>query len=329
MSGHVRWCAAVLWLVGPAGAVAQEGREPVEWSTPSSTDEPSGPAHWELAGEGAFEADAMRPLDLLPASMARVETLFFTGRSGGLRQTVVAPRVTVRVSPWKHVVLALDTGTAFGVTNMALGPDEAETQRVGSRALGNTAVGAFYRDRIDDVTVEIGARVTLPTYVHGSNEPGQGTQAPILAAAADGFWDYGNWLHNTVSFSPAVRMEMDALPQVVLAVETALSFIVGYGHARARGVEQEMLVQAALEGAYRFNAVSVVGLRMQAVWLTAGHASQNVQMAMGPFTRIGFGRPDRGGFIHGQLLMALDQPLGPAFTDGGFWGLTLGGGLTY
>lgn len=139
---------------------------------------------------------------------------------------------------------------------------------------------------------------------------------PLVAAwFTRGLQDPHLWLSDTLSFVGRVRAE--AGNEVVLAFDGAAIVAVPTGDDDARDVE--LFLQPAGELIVRVARPTSFGARLSLQWAVTGDGDR-AQLALAPFLRQDFGTS----FLTAQLLMNLDEPLGFAFDEGGFWGLFIG-----
>jgi hypothetical protein len=145
--------------------------------------------------------------------------------------------------------------------------------------------------------------------------------APLAAAwFTRGLQDPHLWLSDTLSFAGRVRAE--AGNEVVLAFDGAAIVAVPTDDDDGRDVE--LFLQPAGELIVRVARPTSFGARLSLQWAVTGDGDR-AQLALAPFLRQDFG----ASFLTAQLLMNLDEPLGFAFDEGGFWGLFVGLGSSF
>jgi hypothetical protein len=180
--------------------------------------------------------------------------------------------------------------------------------------IGNPYVGI----NIFDARLRWSLGVGLPV---ASSDDGFGFGLPLYAAwATRGLQDAQLWLPDTLSLVGRLRAE--AGDELVLAIDAAAIAAIPTSDGDDRDVE--VILQPAAELIIRAARSTAIGARLSMVWTVTGDGD-DVQLALAPFLRHFFG----SSFITAQLLMNLDEPLGFAFDDGGYWGFFLGfgGGL--
>jgi hypothetical protein len=155
--------------------------------------------------------------------------------------------------------------------------------------------------------------IGLPT----ASPDGSGGGALGAAAGIHGLQDLYLWFRDTLSLVGRVRVEAGS--SVLFAVDGAAYFLIPTGDEDADR-NTEFVLQPAGELGFRLSSATTFGARVSATWVTTGDADDNAQASLTPFVRHDFG----SGFFSAQLVMNLDEPLGFAFDDGGYWGLFLG-----
>jgi len=158
--------------------------------------------------------------------------------------------------------------------------------------LGSPQVGASYRDAIGSWRYELGGATTIPIGGYDlvrHREPSSMVmelfpRLPLRnlfygsAPQAWGAWHEAQVTHETWSIQARARVEVDALPEIVLAGE----------------VVSELLAlewRTAVEGAYRFDELGMIGLRAQLV-VDLHRAVELVTLE--PTLRVGWLEPGAG-----------------------------------
>jgi len=187
--------------------------------------------------------------------------------------------------------------------------------------LANPYVALFYAKRTDRSVARIGGGVALPVL----DAEGYG-MAPFQGAATRGLMDMWLYVPEALSFVIPVQLQVRATT-LVLGVDAALALTINTGEGDLEDDDDvEVPLQAgALAGAALGDVT--LGLRLQvATLLTAD--GDNTQVSALPFVQADL---DGGGFIHGGVLVNLDEPLGVLGDDNLFevWAVRVGGGTRF
>jgi len=185
--------------------------------------------------------------------------------------------------------------------------------------LANPYIALFYGKRSDRRVARIGGGLALPVL-----DADGFAMAPFLGAATRGLMDMWIYAPEALSFVVPVQLQVRATT-LVLGVDAALAMMVMTGGSE-EGDDVEVPLQAsALVGAALGDLT--LGLRLQvASILTAD--GDNTQLSVLPFIQADL---NGGGFIHGGLLVNLDEPLGVLGDDNLFevWAIRVGGGTRF
>ena len=184
--------------------------------------------------------------------------------------------------------------------------------------LGSPQVGASYRDAIGSWRYELGGAATIPIggydlvrYRDRSSSSMVMELFPRLplrnlfyarAPQAWGGWHEAQVTRETWSIQARARVEVDALPEIVLAGE----------------VVSELLAlewRTAVEGAYRFDELGLIGLRAQLV-VDLDHKRELVTLE--PVLRVGWLEPGAGLIVNVAVPIVF-WPRVAEFYEGGLW----------
>lgn len=183
--------------------------------------------------------------------------------------------------------------------------------------LGNPYFALFYADRSLRSVARIGFGVALP--VLDIDDSIDGTAA-IMAFATRGFMDV--WLYMPERLSLVVPAQLQArVSAFVVGVDAAVAALIPTGDNDNQ--ETELALQAgALFGLGLGD--TTLGMRLQVGSIPTADAGDNAQASLMPFVQADL---DGGAFIHGGVLVNLDDPYGVAGdNDIGLWALRIGGG---
>lgn len=184
--------------------------------------------------------------------------------------------------------------------------------------LGNPYFALFYADRSLRSLARIGVGVALP--VLDIDQPIDGVAA-AMAVATRGFMEL--WLYMPERFSLVVPGQLQArVSSFVLGVDAAAAILIPTGDDDDDSRDTELGVQAgALFGIGLGD--TTIGVRLQVAGIPT-QDGDNMQASLMPFLQADL---DGGAFVHGGLLINLDDPYGVAGdNDIGLWALRIGGG---
>ena len=237
-----------------------------------------------------------------------------TGLTGTLKLTSLSPifRGFFTVAP--HGAIGVDWG--FISWTHASGGGDSED----GVFPGNPFVGGYYLQHlVDDLHLDVGGGLGLP--LSAASDDDLGSAAGVFALATQGLYDAWLYLENTMSVVLEADLHGSLAQGVYLGAELALPIFIVVKDLDDDADRAELGIQFALEVGFD-SGVVIPGLRFQGVWIpTSG--GDNFQAALAPFVRIEL----PGGYFHAMLLMNLDDPLGFAFDEEGFYGVTVGGGV--
>lgn len=186
--------------------------------------------------------------------------------------------------------------------------------------LANPYVALFYAKRTDRSVARVGGGLALP--VLDSDDFGM---APFMGLATRGMMDM--WIYTPKALSVVVPVQLQVrATTLVLGVDAALAFMIMTGEGTDEDDDLEVPLQAgALVGAALGDVT--LGLRLQVASLLTVEGD-NTQVSALPFIQADL---DGGGFIHGGLLVNLDEPLGVLGDDNLYevWALRVGGGTRF
>lgn len=151
----------------------------------------------------------------------------------------------------------------------------------------------------------------------------------VLGAALTGGWD--PWLSSIGSMAVVLRGDFEYRHTYFLAgAETALGLMLPVEYQGFTG-DTVVAPQLGVWAAGRPIEQLAIGMRFQAVALVRtgdtafGMSNTEGYLALVPFVRLELG----AGFLETRLVANLDDPFGPAFDEGGFWGWYIGGGASF
>jgi hypothetical protein len=187
--------------------------------------------------------------------------------------------------------------------------------------LANPYVALFYAKRTDRSVARIGGGVALPVL-----DVEDYLMAPFQGAATRGLMDM--WIYTPEALSLVVPVQLQVrATMLVLGIDAALALMISTGGGGLEDDDDvEVPVQAgALVGAALGDVTLGLRLQVASILTTDG---DNTQISTMPFIQADL---DGGGFIHGGLLVNLDEPLGVLGDDNMFevWALRAGGGARF
>ena len=248
---------------------------------------------------------------ILPAGQVQLESMYVGGPTvhGPSRLALhhLLNRLEARV-PIEHLLL-----TASVVEGWTLLSEETGTSL--AHITGSPQLGAAYRDAIGSWRYELGGATTIPIgqYDHVRRWDSGSSLVPLfpmlplrnlfgIAPHAWGAWYASQMPSQAWSIQARARVEVDALPEVVLAGE----------------VVSELLAlqwRTAIEGAYRFDELGLIGLRAQLV-VDLDRAVELVMLE--PTLRVGRLEPGAGLVAHLAVPLVFWPRLDGVF-PGGLW----------
>jgi hypothetical protein len=166
----------------------------------------------------------------------------------------------------------------------------------------------------------IGLGVALPVL---DPDDAIGRVAPLMAIATRGYMD--SWLYAPKRLSLVVPGQLQTRVSLfVIGVDAAVAALIPTGDSDQQ--ETELGVQAgALFGITAGDAT--IGMRLQVGGIPTIDNGDHTQASLMPFVQADL---DGGGFIHGGVLINLDDPYGVAGdNDVGLWTARLGGGARF
>jgi hypothetical protein len=183
---------------------------------------------------------------------------------------------------------------------------------------GNLYVGANYVQLDSDVRVKIGGGLSLPTAARN----GSAGQANALALAPDAFQQ--SYYRIPEAFGFVVPLRIEGGTTLVPSVDFDAAALVTTGH-HIFGAEAALIVDLAPGFAGYITPQLLCGLRMPLFWAVTAPRGDNAQFAFEPFFR----GQIYSGFLDLRLTIPIDEPLGPAFDRGKYWGVHFGGGAAF
>ncbi len=206
--------------------------------------------------------------------------------------------------------LALQLDWGFGY---ASGGDQSAFR------VGNPYLGGWYKLMSGQSHLRVGAGIALPLLQISDDNFESAIETAVVSLGGlgtMGLWDPWLWLPETFSLVVPARFETLLGDSFKLGADGALAILVPSGDG-----DSEVMLQLAGEGAFKFGELQA-GARLQFVSLVTSD-DDDTQISLVPFVRYDFG----SGFVQGRFMFNLDEPLGPAFDDGGIWSLGAGVGF--
>lgn len=228
--------------------------------------------------------------------------------------TTLLPKLYGSFGLTQHLELEVTLPTVFVDIEPELGEGDS------AFLFANPALALFYADRTQTSVARIGLGVALPLF-----DPDSGAElaAPLMAAATRGLQD--PWLYVPDAFSifvpGQVQLRSDGL---VLGFDAALGLLVDTDSS-----EEEDDAEVSVQAGALFGGVlddTTLGLRLQLASFLTGEGD-DTQVGLMPFVQADL---DGGAFIHGGLLLNLDDPVG-LFGDNPMevWALRIGAGARF
>lgn len=149
----------------------------------------------------------------------------------------------------------------------------------------------------------------------------------VVGQALTGGWD--PWLSSRPEVAVVVRGDFEYRhTHFFVGAETALGLLLPIEHEGVTG-STILVPQLGVWAAGRLVEQLALGVRFQAVAQILTRAAPGASDTEGFTALVPFLRSDLGpGFIETRVVINLDDPWGPAFDDGRFWGWYIGGGVT-
>ena len=267
---------------------------------------------WEAAerttGAASVQASELRPVQLSPyRGIVAIDNVFYTQSPGSTRAVIYSPMLRFEHRPrpmfylgarigLSHLNVSTPSSTS-GVTN----PSNLELS--GGYILELGTYPSLYELRI-------GGRFTVPTlHPDGTDERLNVGAASAVRLSRD-LW---MWAPRTASLTLPVSFRTKS--RIHFAAELEIAALISLEDPDD---DSEAVVQLLLEGGYRVLPQLLAGAGLSMVALPTFDGDQ-FQSAIGAFLRANFS----GIHVGGEFWMNLDDPLGFAFDDDGFWGLTI------
>jgi hypothetical protein len=231
-----------------------------------------------------------------------------------LTYSTLLPKVYGSFGLTEHLELEATLPTIFVDYSPESGEGDSSFQ------LANPYVALLYAHRTDRSVARIGGGIALPLL---DPDDGVGIMAPALAAWTRGLQDVWLYMPNALSVVVPGQVQMRS-SMLVIGIDGALALLLNTAGTEEED-DAELAVQAgALLGAALGDVT--LGLRLQLASMVTAEGD-DTQVSMLPFIQADL---DGGGFVHGGLLVNLDEPLG-VFGDGepDVWALRIGGGTRF
>jgi hypothetical protein len=186
---------------------------------------------------------------------------------------------------------------------------------------GDPFVGVNYLYGSGDLRLKVGGGVALPF----APDSDAGHYLALYGASAiRAFQDAFLWQPRTMSLVAPLRIEYGE--RVLFGGDaSAMIFLpTGGDEPGDDGRETGLALTLAPGVAFWVTPKTLIGARFGLYWLMT-EEGDNAQLSFEPNFRHYFG----DGFIHARFTLNLDEPAGFSFNPGGFWGLHVGGGVSF
>jgi hypothetical protein len=229
--------------------------------------------------------------------------------------TTILPKVYGSFGLTEDLELEVTIPTVF--EDYSPDEDTAEDEGDSTLLLANPYFALFYADRTLRSAARIGFGVALPVLDPDDAIDGL---ASVMAIGTRGFMDM--WLYMPERLSLVVPGQLQArVSSFVLGVDAAVAAMIPTGDNDS--ADTELAVQAgALFGIGLGD--TTIGMRLQVGAIPTADGNDDAQASLMPFVQVDL---DGGAFIHGGVLVNLDDPFGVAGDNTiGLWALRVGGG---
>ncbi len=186
---------------------------------------------------------------------------------------------------------------------------------------GDPFVGVNYLGGAGALRYKMGGGVALPF----APDSDAGHYVALRGASEiRAFQDDYLWLPRTMSLVAPLRVEYG--DRVLFGGDASLTISLPTGDDEPGddGRDAALALTLAPGVAFWVTPKTLLGARLGLYWLMT-EEGDNAQLSFEPNFRQHFGR----GFFHARFTLNLDEPAGFSFNPGGFWGLHLGGGLSF
>jgi hypothetical protein len=264
-----------------------------------------------VAGLARAEAVDLSP----PAGRVALagQVSYFRDDQGASNLQLVVPRIALHYAFDERWSIAGD----YGMVVIDSSPDRGSSET--AVRSGNPTVFGLLRGQLGSVRYRVGFGGAAPLAVIDREEDGRLQHAAYnIAPALDGLWDVWLWAASRGALLGLGQAALRLTAWAEAEFEIAPALMLPARDAYAYGEPVELFVPTALGLALSVGPVTS-GLRLQAVFLTAG--TDALQLSLEPSLRWRLG----GGFLELRYTWNVGEPLagdrGP-----GSWGLHLAGG---
>lgn len=203
----------------------------------------------------------------------------------------------------------LELQLVLPMSHAAIDPDQTDFM------VGNPFASLSYIGWGSELRFKVGGGATVPLF---NDDDAAEFLNSLGAGAMRGFQDFYLFSSKTLSLVAPVRVESGR--KVVFSIDAAPILTIPVGNSND---DMDLAVQFAPGAGVYLDASqrSLIGGRLPLVWVPT-RDGDNAFLAIEPFFRQQVG----SGFFNTRLTLNLDEPLGFAFDDDGYWGLHVGGG---
>lgn len=198
--------------------------------------------------------------------------------------------------------------------------DDAMDEGDSTLLIGNPYLALFYADRGAHSVARIGGGIALPVV---DPEDGTDTAAMLGAIATRGFMDMWLYVPQRLSLVVPAQVQMQA-SSIVLGADGAFALMIPIEDDDQGEDERDTEVALQLGGLIGVAlGDATLGMRLQLASLVTEDEGDSTQASVMPFVQADL---DGGAFIHGGLLINLDDPYGALGDGTTVWALRVGGG---
>jgi hypothetical protein len=191
--------------------------------------------------------------------------------------------------------------------------------------MGNPYVGARAGVESGPFVARAGLGVTLPLTNLYDDVGFDAAFTYVYGLALHGVWDI--WLLYPQSFALTVPVDVAFRSEVFMVGGDGAFSVIASVPREGDASDPVVALQLGVYGAFLPIPELALGLRFQAVMISSDTPMSDAEgyLALVPFVRLNL----EGGFVEARLYMNLDDPLGFAFDDYGYWSLSVSGGVDF
>jgi hypothetical protein len=222
-----------------------------------------------------------------------------------------------KVSPEVELELMLPMAFAdFSLTATSGIVDDDDNRGDSGVVVGNLHAGVNWLKAAGPVRMKLGAALEYGPWTSDPSEIS--TTALGGALAVRGMHEFGLWAPERFSIVTPSRVEFG--DDFVVSADFALGI-----HLSTDSDDAEISVQLDPGVGYYVSRDALLGVRLPIGAVPTSDGSDNAQIALEPFVRVGIG----DAFLNLRFTMNLDEPYGFAFDEGKVWGLHVGAGGSF